>query len=157
VRAYTHNVSDDVSNDCLKVASSCACMRVRQASRIITQMYDHMFEPIGLTGSQFSVLVAIGASPKGVSVGALAKRLVMDRTTLTRNLAPLERDGRVTTVADALDARSRQIALSPKGTKVLKAAFPRWQKAQKELERALGAPLEDLNTRLSAVAALERK
>jgi hypothetical protein len=68
--------------------ANCTCLGLRKAARAVTQMYDQTLKPAGLRSTQFSLLVAAErAGPRGI--GELAELLVMDRTTLTRNLKPL--------------------------------------------------------------------
>jgi len=70
----------------------CPAFNIRAASRVITQLFDDILKPSGLQITQFAVLVGVYTldSPK---ISQLAKGLVMDRTTLTRNLQPLEKQG----------------------------------------------------------------
>ena len=70
----------------------------------------------------------------GIGVGALADRLVMDPTTLTRNLRPLARDGLLTLEPDPDDRRSRSLRLTAKGREALQAARPAWARAQRHVE-----------------------
>lgn len=124
---------------CRRVASSCACMHVRQASRLITQMYDEALRPIGMRATQFSVLIAAGATEEGMAISELADRIVLDRTTLTRNLAVLESDGLVVIRTSADDARARRVTLSAKGRRALERALPLWEGVQRRLRDKLGA------------------
>jgi hypothetical protein len=73
----------------LEILENCLCHRTRMASRAVTRLYDDTLRPVGLRATQLAVLVAIG-SGEVVSISALAKLMGMDRSTLTRNLAPLE-------------------------------------------------------------------
>ena len=70
----------------------CTCMRLRKVSRRVSQIYDHSLEAAGMTVTQYGVLGHI-ARFDGIGIGALAEKLGMDPTTLTRNLRPLERQG----------------------------------------------------------------
>src|SRR5690242_21737079 len=67
----------------------CACSQLRRTTRKVSSLYDDMLSSAGLTNSQYSLLVNVGREG-AVSRTALAERLGMDRTTLTRNLKPLE-------------------------------------------------------------------
>ena len=85
--------------------TSCACFSLRKVTRAVTQLYDEMLRPAGLRGTQFSLLVAVQmAGPVGVT--RLAELTVMDRTTLTRNLELLQKQGLIEIAAGA-DRRSR--------------------------------------------------
>jgi DNA-binding MarR family transcriptional regulator len=119
-------------------AEGCTCMRLRKASRRVTQIYDRSLEAVGLTVTQYGVLAQLRRYG-GIGIGALAQRLVMDPTTLTRSLRPLERQGLVTTRADRRDRRSRCLHLTAKGSAAFANAVPAWRRAQRQLEAALGA------------------
>ena len=123
-------------------SSGCTCLRLRKASRRVSQIYDRSLEPLGLTVTQFSLLGYV-AGFDGISIGALAAKLVMDPTTLTRNVRPLVRQGLVELVADADDQRSRRLHLTAAGRKAYQRAKPAWARAQREIDKALedaGAP-----------------
>ena len=82
-------------------------MRMRRATRRVTQLYDHALEPAGLTVTQFGLLAFLqGASLArsiDLSVGTITEKLGMDPTTLTRNLKPLARKGLVRNTIDPAD------------------------------------------------------
>ena len=71
-----------------EMARTCACFNFRKASRSVTQLFDQMLAPTGLRSTQLVILITgelLGPS----SIARLARELVMDRSTLTRNLKPL--------------------------------------------------------------------
>lgn len=129
--------------------------RAREVSRLLTRIYDEHLRPTGLQGSQLPVLVAaalFGAA--GAPMGTLADKLVMERTTLTRTLKPLEAAGYVRIARQPGDARARIVLLTRAGAQVLESAYPRWEAAQRRVRRALGgAQFEELHARLSGVVA----
>jgi DNA-binding MarR family transcriptional regulator len=114
-------------------------MRLRKASRRVSQIYDHHLQPHGLTITQFGLLANLSGLG-GISIGALAEKLIMDPTTLTRNLRPLERQGLVADLADPRDRRSRLLHLTDTGRAALIAAKPAWVEAQRHIEDAIGPP-----------------
>ena len=114
----------------------CACFNLRKASRAITHLYDEMLRPAGLRTTQFTLLVATKML-EPITVTRLAKIGVMDRTTLTRNLRPLEKQGLVQ-IALGKDQRTRVVTLTPEGQKALARAFPLWKKAQARVIKELG-------------------
>lgn len=103
---------------------------------MVTQHFDDIMQASGLRVTQFSVLVVIAwyGTP---TISELAEALVMDRTTLTRNLKPLEEQGLVKSMPGA-DRRTRAIDLTAKGHKVLTKALPFWRKAQAGVVRYVG-------------------
>jgi DNA-binding MarR family transcriptional regulator len=114
----------------------CLCFAVRRAARLITQRYDAHLRPVGLRGTQFTMLAVLtgtGAQP----LNRLADVLGMERTTLTRNLRPLLARGYVE-VEPGEDRRVRTIAVTRQGREATVRALPYWRKAQRELERRLG-------------------
>ncbi len=85
--------------------TSCACFNLRKVTRAVTQLYDELLRPAGLRVTQFSLLVAVRmAGPVGVT--RLVELTVMDRTTLTRNLELLQKQGLIE-VASGEDRRTR--------------------------------------------------
>jgi DNA-binding MarR family transcriptional regulator len=138
-----------------KIARECPAIRVRQASRALTRVYDDALRPIGLQMSQFSVLVAIASfAEAGATISAVAAALVMDRTTLTRNLRPLERSGFVRITRAHGDARARLVVLSHRGEKIIEQAYPLWETALGRVRAVLGPrKLRILNAQLSGVIA----
>jgi DNA-binding MarR family transcriptional regulator len=134
----------------------CACFNLRKAARAVTQLYDGMLRPSGLRATQFSLLMVVRAMSK-VSISRLAEEAVMDRTTLTRNLDLLEREGLVR-IRPGEDARVREVELTPAAEEKLAAALPYWERAQAEMSKKLGVGrMERLLGDLSgAIAAAER-
>jgi DNA-binding MarR family transcriptional regulator len=113
----------------------CHCLAARRQARAITRLFERKLRPHGLRATQFSVLAALalkGPTP----VKELAETLGLDRTTLTRIGAVLERDGWVST-AQSGDARKRLLALTAAGRRKLKAAYPAWKEAQDLVDRRL--------------------
>lgn len=102
----------------------------------MTQFYDDALKPTGLKLSQYSVLANL-AQVEDPSITDLADRLMMDRTTLTRNLRPLEKAGWVR-IGRGGDARARAVALTAQGRRLLEAARPVWRAAEIAVRDRLG-------------------
>ena len=113
------------------------CHKTRMAARAITRTYDDALRSTGLRATQLSVLAAVGARG-ALSIQSLADSLEMDRTTLTRNLRPLEDKGYVL-LAPERRHRSRVLTLTDAGHAVLMEALPLWEQAQRRIKRRLGA------------------
>lgn len=92
---------------------------------------------MGLRATQFNLLVGLGMV-ETAAVTRLADSLALDRTSLTRNLAPLERRGLVESVTSG-DGRERRVRLTERGARKLRAAFACWQQAQQDIVARLGA------------------
>ncbi|GAB2178086.1 MarR family winged helix-turn-helix transcriptional regulator [Dongia sp. agr-C8] len=115
----------------------CNCLAIRQAARYLTQFYDQFLAPSGLRSTQFSILGKLrGYGP--LSINALAKELVMDRTTLGRNMLPLQREGLIEIVPGTADRRTKELRLTEAGIERLRAATPGWNEAQSRFEQAFG-------------------
>ncbi len=106
------------------------------ATRTVTQYYDNRLRPSGLRGTQFTVLAAVGEVGP-VPITNLARELMMDRTTLTRDIKPLQKRGLID-VTEGSDRRVRLLALSEDGQRALDAAVPLWEAAQEEIYQSLG-------------------
>lgn len=122
----------------LSPADVCHCFAVRQAARWISQLYDQHLAEAGLRSTQYAILGHLERNgPAGIA--ELAEALVMDRTTMTRNVTPLERDGLVAIVQAETDRRRKEVRLTPRGRARLAQARPLWRRAQADFERHFGA------------------
>lgn len=112
-----------------EVSERCAHYNLKRATRAATRVYEEALGDVGLTITQFTLLIA--ASMAGpVAIGDLAAELVMDRTTLTRNLRPLEAHGLLDVAPAEHDRRARIVRVSEEGERLLARAHPRWRAAQ---------------------------
>jgi DNA-binding MarR family transcriptional regulator len=122
--------------------AGCTCLRLRRASRKLTQIYDRLLGAAGLTVNQFGLLAQLyGADMSrstGLSMGTIADRLGLDPTTLNRNLKPLHLQGLVKDAIDAADRRVRIVRITEKGRRTLERAMPFWRQAQAQVARAMG-------------------
>jgi DNA-binding MarR family transcriptional regulator len=114
----------------------CTCANLRKAARVVTQVYEAALQPTGLKATQFTLLATL--SKRGdLPLTRLAEALVMDRTTLTRNLKPLVGKGLVRVDQDE-DQRVRRISLTDAGRGILDEALPLWRKTQSRFVESLG-------------------
>jgi len=120
----------------LNIAESCLCSKTRKAARAVTRFYDRHIAGTGLEPGQFTILVGIRLT-EPVPTARLAEHLGLDRTTFTRNLGVLERDGLIV-IERGEDARQRLLSLTAEGRRSLKAAIPRWEQAQRAAISTLG-------------------
>ncbi len=138
------------------VNATCADLNLRRAARAVTQMYDRFLAASNLQVTQFSLLVACAVAGP-VPITTLAEKLVMDRTTLARNLKPLQTRGLVK-VAKGDDRRVHVVALSDRGYSALAKALPLWHEAQTQMVKGFGQPrLSSLLQDLSALVRLARE
>jgi DNA-binding MarR family transcriptional regulator len=117
----------------LALCTRCHCLAARRHARALTRLYEGKLRPHGLRATQFSVLVALAAAGPA-PVGRLAAALGLERTTLTRGAALMERNGWVDARTSA-DGRERLLRLTPAGRRKLEAAYPAWQAAQAAAEK----------------------
>ena len=115
----------------------CLCGNLRMASRALTSLYDAYLAPAGLTSAQLPVLWSIIAS-EPLSMREIADWLVMDKTTVSRNVAALEEIGLVA-LKPGPDARVKLATTTAKGRKAFSRALPHWRAAQSEVEKTLGS------------------
>jgi len=118
--------------------AGCNCLALRQAARHITQVYDEFLAPSGLRATQYSILARLKRRGP-MTINALAAELVMDRTTLGRNIRPLQRDGLIATATGKSDRRSRELRLTRAGMARVDAASESWRQAQARFESAFGS------------------
>lgn len=117
--------------------SDCNCSALRQAARSATQLYDSALAPSGLRTSQYSILKRM--SWRGpLTMNVLADELAMDRTTLSRNVLPLERDGLISILPNPQDRRAKDLHLTPLGRRRFEAAKKYWAGAQEKFEDIFG-------------------
>jgi DNA-binding MarR family transcriptional regulator len=133
----------------------CNCLALRQATRHVTQFYDLLLAPSGLRTTQYSILAKLRRLGP-MTINALAAEMVMDRTTLGRNILPLERDGLIAIEQGSHDRRSRELRLTAAGEARFRAGTKKWVEAQRDFDRAFGAKRgADLRTVLRALAATD--
>jgi DNA-binding MarR family transcriptional regulator len=136
-------------------SEACNCFAVRAAARHVTQLYDQLLAPTGLRTTQFSILAKLKRlGPR--TINSLAKDMAMDRTTLGRNVLPLERDALIRIEPAANDRRAKELHLTKAGEKRLQAAIGRWTEAQGRFEHTFGPErAANLRSMLRAVVATD--
>jgi DNA-binding MarR family transcriptional regulator len=142
-----------------KMAAECPALRVRQASRVLAKLYDDELAPFGLHESQLPVLAAAALfGDSGATMGKLAQVLVIDRTTLTRGIRPLERAGLLRVARSPEDARTKIVVITRAGERMIESIFPVWERVLLRIKKTLGADmLTELHARLDQVIGLRRR
>ena len=131
----------------------CNCMALRQAARHVTQFYDGYLAAAELRTTQFSILVKLKRLGP-LTINALAERMVMDRTTLGRNIQPLEREGLIVVRPGEKDRRSKEMHLTAAGAARVRAGIKAWAAAQERFEAVFGRKrASDMRALLRDVAA----
>lgn len=114
----------------------CICTALRKASRAVTRAYDLVMEGTGMTVTQFAILRHLDRFGK-LPLSRLAEAMVMDRTSLYRALAPLEREGWV--IISSAGQRTKVATLSANGKVAMSNATGQWEYAQNAMLTAIGA------------------
>ncbi|TFW26545.1 MarR family winged helix-turn-helix transcriptional regulator [Duganella callida] len=114
----------------------CSCAAVRCAARAVTRAYDEALRPMQLRLTQFSILNKVDKEGQ-LALSELAERMVLDRTTMARNVKPLEREGWIK-VSVGADRRERLLTITPAGKEVLERARPLWRAVSERFERTYG-------------------
>jgi DNA-binding MarR family transcriptional regulator len=130
---YIHYVKKELD---LTSVENCACFNVRRISRVITQFFDAEVRRHGMRPTQAPILRALQAR-SGWGMAELSEWLGMERTTLLRNLRPLQRDGLVR-VKGAGRGGHVELGLTAKGRAVLARVHPAWRSAQDKVVATLG-------------------
>src|SRR5215216_518201 len=118
------------------VETVCVCTTLRMASRSISRLYDNVLSPAGLRATSYAILSVLAAE-EPLPIGELAGRLTMDRTTCTREVAPLAGSGLVEITVDS-DRRRRLLQLTGLGKRKRSEARSRWEQAQQMLAAEFG-------------------
>jgi len=138
----------------LEIGRTCACGTLRRASRLTTQIYDKFLQPSGLKITQFIMLMSVKILGP-ITIPKLAKKLLMDRTTCTRNLKSLQEKNLII-FEQSEDKRMKKIVLTDQGNEIIEQAIPLWEKAQNFLlnkvgENQMASLVKDLSRMVSIV------
>lgn len=129
----------------------CSCFYMRRAARMLTRQYAETMKAAGLKSSQFSILSILSHHGQ-LTISELAEKMGLERTSLSRNLRPMEKDGLIS-ISDELEKRRRYIQLSSQGKAAYKKALPLWNKAQLQFQEQMGVQeLKKLKTLLKRTA-----
>ena len=136
-----------------EIEQACICQALRRVTRKVTQRYAAALKPVNLTAGQFTILAALSRE-KPIKLSTLADEIGMDRTTLTKDLAPLERRNLVSSIPNATDRRVRDLELSGEGKQLLRQAHPLWEAAQNSaLKKIRDADWAEIRSVLDTLAS----
>ncbi len=141
----------------MSAPENCVCFNLRWVTRAITQFYDAEIRRHGIRPTQGTILASLQAKDSW-NMADLSDWLGMERTTLVRNLRPLQRDGFVN-VGGGGRGNLVELSITAKGRKQVEKLVPAWKSAQAAVVKTLGekrwsAILSDLET---AELALSKK
>lgn len=134
--------------------TACTCDSLRKVTRVVTQAFNDALRPVDLRATQFSLLATLAGKGE-TPLTQLAEALVMDRTTLTRNLQPMVRRGLIH-IGHEKDQRVRKVGITKAGNEVFENALPHWERVQVQISQKLGQErwsglLDDLSATVDAV------
>ena len=129
-------MDDTTTHKLDEAAKKCACFNFRMISRLITQKFNAVTIPCGLQITQFGVLASI-CMCEGIAITRLSEKLVMDRTTLTRNIRPLEKNGYIK-IGTGKDQRVKILNITAKGKDLVQAICPKWKATQLNIINKFG-------------------
>ena len=120
-----------------QIAGECLSFRSRLLSRALTSLYDEALRPLGLTAGQMNVLVLV-AKLGPIAPGDAAKRLSMEKSTLSRNVERMRANGWLT-VSPGDTGRHQILQVSSAGRRLLVKTLPHWKDAQAQATELLGS------------------
>ena len=128
---------NDKHNEMDYIIQFCACANFRRIARIVTQVYEKQMQPTGLKVTQYYMLVNI-ARHKETSISKLGEIMLLDQTTITRNINILKKSGYVNITKDINDSRTKSISITDTGLVKLEEATPIWLQIQEKVEKNMG-------------------
>jgi DNA-binding MarR family transcriptional regulator len=136
-------------------AKACVCGNLRRTSRAITQFYDKLLAPSGISITQFALLRAIFIGNSS-TISKLSKEMYIDRTTLTRNLDLLKKHGLIQ-IESSNDKRKRIVSITNRGKAQMTKALPLWERAQDSIMEKFGkGNWREINTGLNEISNIAR-
>jgi len=127
-------------SDARAALQTCAGWNLRVAARRVTQFLEARMDGAGLSFSQFGLMAEIASAPDD-TLSALAERMGLDQSTLSRTLRTLEGEGLVEIAVAESDQRKRMVWLTEKGARRLEAALASWRRAHADLDKFLSTDL----------------
>jgi DNA-binding MarR family transcriptional regulator len=121
----------------MSASENCVCFNLRRVTRVVTQFYDAEIRRHGVRPTQGSILAALQARDRW-TMAELSECLGMDRTTLVRNLRPLQREG-LAHASGGGHGRLVELSITDKGRKQIEKLTPAWKSAQSAAVKTLGA------------------
>ena len=124
------------TTECGQINQRCIADKMRFLNRMITNIYDDTFRPLGITTSQMNILVVVGKFGSAAP-GQVEEWLHMEKSTLSRNADRMRKNGWLDIVPEGR-GRSHRLELTSKGKEVMKKGLPCWERAQRKTRSLLG-------------------
>jgi len=125
-----------LSKDAVAEGNECMAYNLKKATRAVQNLFDNAYKSLGLEGTQYTVLAHIFVAGP-ITLSKLANMMSVDRTTLGRNLKPLEKKGLID-IKTGDDRRAKLINLTDSGREVLAQAQPIWKETHEQIKNLLG-------------------
>jgi DNA-binding MarR family transcriptional regulator len=138
-----HTIADDLAAE---VGGACLGMRVARLHRVVARLYEQALQTVGLTQPQMEVLASLISAAGPVRPAALAAKLMLERSTISRNLALMQNRGWVTVTETSATRRAMSVTITDAGVTAFTSAGTAWRRAQADVTRMLGpdaAPMLD--------------
>ena len=130
-----HTIADDLAAE---VGGACLGMRVARLHRVIARRYEQALQTAGLTQPQMEVLASLIIVAGPVRPAALAARLMLERSTLSRNLALMQKKGWVAVAETSATGRAMSVTITDTGLAAVTRAGTAWRRAQAHAATMLG-------------------
>jgi DNA-binding MarR family transcriptional regulator len=130
-----HASADDLAAE---VAGACLGMRVARLHRVIARLYEQALQTVGLTQPQMEILASLIIAERPVRPAALAAKLMLERSTISRNLALMQKRGWVAAAETSATGRAMSVTATDLGAAAFTSASTAWRRAQADAGRMLG-------------------
>jgi DNA-binding MarR family transcriptional regulator len=130
-----HAIADDLAKE---VCGGCFGMRVARLHRVVARLYEQALQTAGLTQPQMEVLASLISAARPVRPAALAARLMLERSTISRNLALMQNRGWVAVTETSATGRAMSVTITDAGLAAFTSAGTAWRRAQADAARMLG-------------------
>ena len=130
-----HAIAYDLAEE---VRSTCLGMRVARLHRIVARVYEQALQTVGLSLPQMEILTTLISATGAVRPTALAGSLMLERSTVSRNLALMKERGWVTAVETSPTGRAMSVTITDTGVAAFTRANAAWRSAQTSAAAILG-------------------
>ena len=130
-----HTIADDLAAE---VGGACLGMRVARLHRIVARVYEQALQTVGLSLPQMEILTVLITAAGPVRQAALAAKLMAERSTVSRNLALMQKRGWVTVAETSPTGRAMSVTITGTGEAAFTRASTAWHSAQITAARILG-------------------
>ncbi|MGW7008371.1 MarR family winged helix-turn-helix transcriptional regulator [Streptomyces sp. NPDC054933] len=121
-----------------EVGGACLGMRVARLHRVVTRCYEQALQTVGLSQPQMEVLTCLVIDPKPVRPATLATQLMLERSTVSRNLALMQKNGWIAAVETSATGRAMSVTITEAGVAAFARAGSAWRRAQADAVKMLG-------------------